>query len=579
MDSNSTSTLVAELKGSRALRPRSFFVARSLPMASQQKEFFAKPISLVGPTAADLESTAQLEKLLREAGLYESPEESAAREEVLRDLQGIVDRWVKQLAVQHGYPDAMVDEATALLLPFGSYRLGVHGRGSDIDALVVGPSYVDRDHDFFVVLAGLLAETEAVTHLLPVPGAHVPVMKLRFRGVQVDLVYASVGLPAVTRGLDLSDRSVLRGLDHATARSLNGMRVADEILRLVPDAAAFRTALRCVKHWAKARGVYSNVSGFLGGVAWAILVARVCQLYPNAAPSMLVHRFFKVFSQWEWAMAPVMLRDIEHDAELGLPVWDARRSPRDRAHLMPVITPAYPCMNACYNVSAATLRVIREQIAAGHAACQEIAAGGRGWDALFQPFQFFRAHKSYLQVDATVAGGEDELREWKGWVESRLRQLVAGVERDTAGELLCHPHPHAYDAEPSGLQCSFSFFVGVSTKPAPPPPPPPQQQPRQRGKFDLRATTEAFMQDVYTYEFWRPGMELAVAHVRRKDLPAHVLQQIRQNGGDLKRKRGDDGSNSSSSSSSSLSSSPSPSSGDSDSGPRSSSRAKLHPSR
>lgn len=533
-----------------------------MAMASQPTQMmFGEPISLVGPTAADLESTAELEKLLHEAGLYESPEESALREEVLRDLQGIVDRWVKQLAFQHGYPSAMVEEATALVVPFGSYRLGVHGRGSDIDALVVGPSYADRDHAFFVVLATALAATEAVTHLQPVPGAHVPVMKLRFHGVQVDLVYASVAtLAAVPRDLDLGDQSVLAGVDHVTARSLNGVRVADEILRLVPDAAAFRTTLRCVKHWAKARGVYSNVSGFLGGVAWAILVARVCQLYPNATASMLVPRFFKVFGQWRWP-TPVMLRDIEHDDGIGLPVWDGRRNKRDRAHLTPVLTPAYPCMNCAYNVSHATQRIIREQIHAGHAACQEIAAGGgQGWAKLFEPFPFFRAHKSYLQVDATVAGGEDELREWKGWVESRMRQLVAKVERDTAGELLCHQNAHSYDAEPYGLQCTASFFVGLSK---------PQQQQQQPAKpqFDLRATTEEFLQDVYTYCFWRPGLEVAVKHVRRKDLPPHVMQKIRCPNG----KRRLDGSSSSSASSYSSS----PSSGEDDSGQRPSRRAKV----
>ncbi|KAM0896536.1 hypothetical protein ACQ4PT_023123 [Festuca glaucescens] len=502
-----------------------------------------QPISLAAPTPADLKSTAQLEKLLREAGLNESSNELAAREDVVHELQGVLDRWVKRLTAQRGYPDGMVDQATtALLLPFGSYRLGVHGRGSDIDALVVGPSYIDRDHDFFDVLGGVLAETEALTELQAVPRAYVPVIKMKFRGVPVDLLYASVCLPVVPKDLDLRDRSVLRGMDLATVRSLNGVRVADEIMRLVPDAGAFRTTLRCVnvriyfKHWAKARGVYSNVMGFVGGVGWAILVARVCQLYPNAAPSMLVPRFFKIFSQWKWPN-PVLLGGIEHDDDgqlaLRLPVWDPRRNPRDRTHLMPVITPAYPCMNSCYNVSHATLRIITEQLEIGRVISQEIAesGGARGWEALFQPFHFFKAYKSYLQVDVKVAGGgEADLREWKGWVESRLRQLVIRVEMATAGMLLCHPNPQAYAAKPNDRHCTATFFVGLSK----------QQQKQAQVQFDLRATAEEFKQEVYMYEFWRPGMELEVKHARRKDLPSYVMDHILPAAGHLKRKRAQD---------------------------------------
>lgn len=50
------------------------------------------------------------------------------------------------------------------------------------------------------------------------------------------------------------------------------------------------------------RGIYSNMLGFLGGVSWAMLVARTCQLYPNAVAATLVHKFFLVFSKW-WELS------------------------------------------------------------------------------------------------------------------------------------------------------------------------------------------------------------------------------------------------------------------------------------
>lgn len=39
---------------------------------------------------------------------------------------------------------------------------------------------------------------------------------------------------------------------------------------------------------------------------------------------------------------------------------------------------------------------------------------------------FFEIYKNYLQVDI-IAAGADDLRAWRGWVESRLRQLTLMV--------------------------------------------------------------------------------------------------------------------------------------------------------
>jgi poly(A) polymerase Pap1 len=51
--------------------------------------------------------------------------------------------------------------------------------------------------DFFIVLHDILSQTEEVTHLQPVPDAHVPVMKFKFHGISIDLLYASVSLLVV----------------------------------------------------------------------------------------------------------------------------------------------------------------------------------------------------------------------------------------------------------------------------------------------------------------------------------------------------------------------------------------------
>ena len=66
--------------------------------------------------------------------------------------------------------------------------------------------------------------------------------------------------------------------------------------------------------------------GFLGGVSWALLVAFICQLYPNAAPSTLVSRFFRVYEQWKWP-SPVLLTPITDGLlGLGLKVWNPKVS-------------------------------------------------------------------------------------------------------------------------------------------------------------------------------------------------------------------------------------------------------------
>ena len=57
---------------------------------------------------------------------------------------------------------------------------------------------------------------------------------------------------------------------------------------------------------------------------------------------------------------------------------------------------------------------------------QEIELNKAHWSAIFEPYLFFESYKNYLQVDI-IAADVNDLRAWRGWVESRLRQLTLMV--------------------------------------------------------------------------------------------------------------------------------------------------------
>ncbi|CAI7813096.1 unnamed protein product [Closterium sp. NIES-54] len=103
------------------------------------------PISLAGPSPQDVQRTKELEKFLVDAGLYESQDEAILREEVLGRLDEIVKVWVKSVSRRKGFNDQFVADANAKIFTFGSYRLGVHGPGADIDTLCVGPRHATRE--------------------------------------------------------------------------------------------------------------------------------------------------------------------------------------------------------------------------------------------------------------------------------------------------------------------------------------------------------------------------------------------------------------------------------------------------
>jgi poly(A) polymerase len=67
----------------------------------------------------------------------------------------------------------------------------------------------------------------------------------------MDLLFARLNLSFIPEELDLIDVNILKNIDEKSVLSLNGCRVTDQILKLVPNIPNFRMTLRCIKLWAK----------------------------------------------------------------------------------------------------------------------------------------------------------------------------------------------------------------------------------------------------------------------------------------------------------------------------------------
>jgi poly(A) polymerase len=311
-------------------------------------------ISEAPPTDNDNKLNDDLIETLTRLNVFETLDGNKRREEVLAHVQRVVEEFVRRAGKLKGIAQSTLDVAGGKIFFFGSYALGVHGPTSDIDTLIVVPKHVFIE-DFFKIFPSIfreLSNKDDITELVPVEDAYVPIIKMEYRGVSLDLLFASMPtMSSVPKEMETVDKSVLRHLEETTIRSVNGTRVVKELLAAVPQRRHFRYALRAVKLWANRRAIYGAVFGYPGGIAWAIMVARICQLYPMACGATILAKFFNLMHKWNWPR-PVMLKEHELP-EFGLRVWNPAVSLLSYPHLLKLtnsdIPSRRPTSHACRN--------------------------------------------------------------------------------------------------------------------------------------------------------------------------------------------------------------------------------------
>ena len=191
------------------------------------------PLDEAPATPEDMVASARLGQLIDAEDPMETAEEIEKRRVVIEDLSEVVQEWIREVCIARGMPEDDAVEVKGRLYVSGSFRLGVHSRGGDIDIACVVPRMITRD-DFFTSLREKLRGRPGMTKVHGIPTAAVPILNLEWSGIEVDVTFAQVGLASVGDDFNILDDAVLRGLDGPTVLSLNGPRVTLLIKELVP---------------------------------------------------------------------------------------------------------------------------------------------------------------------------------------------------------------------------------------------------------------------------------------------------------------------------------------------------------
>ncbi|OAG29667.1 poly(A) polymerase [Nematocida displodere] len=375
---------------------------------------------------SETERERKMEEYLRSKGFFEEEKEATERERVLGILNNLANKFISRVAHQHRIP--INSNSLSKIFTYGSYRLGVHSSGADIDTLCVVPNFITRN-DFFTIFYDDLAQEKSITGLSKVTNTFVPLIKFKIHSIPIDLVFARLDIPSIPSNIDLLDNKFLKHMDEKCILSLNGNRVTDEILNVVPSTKTFHRALRFIKYWAQSRHLYGHAYGYMGGVAYALCIARICQMFPGIDAFETVGRFFSAFAKWQWPQ-PVVIKEVP-DCNFNLKVWNPKTNLAHRNDKMPVITPVYPSICSTHNVSVSTLTVMKRDFTRCASICEQVAAKtveiDEGLDALCAPTDFFTRHKNYFAV-AVAADNSAEFAKFMGFAETKVRILASKLE-------------------------------------------------------------------------------------------------------------------------------------------------------
>jgi uncharacterized protein (UPF0248 family)/2'-5' RNA ligase len=372
--------------------------------------------------------------------------------------------------------DASMADIPLVMVPVGSYAVGVWTSTSDIDCLCIGSI---SSKTFFKLARHRIfkAQDRGVRLMRKVEANTGTMFELTVGDVALDLQYC----PAAR----IVERwSELPGLHHSdpifnlpilSLRKLKPYRDLTYIQRTLPSISTFRLAYRCIKLWAVKRGIYSSKFGYIGGVHITLMLAWICKRLSHDVGSVtaadVVATFFHHYANFDWT------NDMVFDAFFHQKKPRYLRSAREP---MVVLGFHAPNTNVAHTSTVPGTHTLVKEF---RSADRRVSEEGMTWENFYgNPVllsrsgssagvsDFLRSHDSYVKVDIqywgrTLSKGKGLV----GWVESRCLNLVVDLNKALPNlELRIWPARFTATSPSSETDYHGCYLIGLSKTEAEP---------------------------------------------------------------------------------------------------------------
>lgn len=221
--------------------------------------------------------------------------------------------------------------------PYGSYIFQPE-EDSDIDCIILTDI---KEEDFYEKLKGISEDIKDIKDVKYIKNANVPIVKCQYSGIDFDMIIVNS-----VKYEEIFDMKIILQGDMEIIKKLSGIRGTYKILSLIEKKDKFKSLLKEIKEWAKTNQIYGQTYGYLGGISWTILVAKICQLYPN---DITKEKFFAYYSQYDWTM-PITLCEPE-DNRRYIYSWQYNQT---KKNFMKILIPIFPIINTAQHLTSST---------------------------------------------------------------------------------------------------------------------------------------------------------------------------------------------------------------------------------